>query len=99
MGAVAWDEHQDTPWNSRACLPIPSGAESGYPPSVLLLDILANVASDTTAGDGLFAALRRQFVEDRRTPSLDVRHALERRRKREAAARKSSHRGERVSRV
>jgi len=32
--------------------------------------------------------LRRQFVEDKRTTSLDVRHALERRRKREAAARK-----------
>src|SRR5258708_11844971 len=29
--------------------------------SVLLLDILANVASDTLAGEGLFAALRRQF--------------------------------------
>jgi hypothetical protein len=53
---------------------------------VLLLDILANVASDTLAGEGLFAALRRQFVvEDGRTTSLDVRNALERRRRQAAA--------------
>lgn len=64
--------------------PFPSGAESGYPGFVLLLDIFAEVASDTLAGEGLFAALRRQFVEDERTTSLDVRHALERRRRREA---------------
>lgn len=54
-------------------------------PSVLLLDILANVASDTLAGEGLFAALRRQFVEDGRTTSLDVHNALERRRRQAAA--------------
>jgi hypothetical protein len=54
---------------------------------VLLLDILADVVSDTLAGERLLAALRRQFVEDKRTTSLDVRHALERRRKREATAR------------
>jgi len=54
-------------------------------PSVLLLDILANVASDTLAGEGLFAALRRQFVEDGRTTPLDVRNALQRRRRQAAA--------------
>jgi hypothetical protein len=51
----------------------------------LLLDILANVASDTLAGERLFAALKRQFVEDERTTSLDVRNALERRRRQAAA--------------
>ena len=70
--------------------PFPSSAESSYPPFVLLLDILADVVSDTLAGERLFAALRRQFVDDGRKTSLDVRLALERRRKREAAARKLS---------
>jgi hypothetical protein len=69
----------------------PGSAESGYLEFVLLLDIFADVASDTLAGEGLFAALRRQFVEDKRTTSLDVGYALERRRMREAAAGAGGH--------
>jgi len=49
---------------------------------MLLLDILAEVASDTMSGGRLFAALKRQFF-DETGGSLDVRSALERRRRRE----------------
>jgi hypothetical protein len=50
---------------------------------MLLLDVLIDVACDTLAGERLFAALRRHFMEEKRTTSLDVRPALERRRRRE----------------
>ena len=72
----------------------PSRAESDLSRGpVLLLDILADIASDTMGGEPLLTALKRQFFEAGRE-SLDVRSALERRRRRERsmAARVTSNR-------